>query len=89
LLTLDDENGTTLAGEIRNTTITATTVRLVSNESLDPQGRSNGSIQLDATVERESGSERLLGALTSYDCPNPAVTSFSAKRRAAETTQGP
>jgi hypothetical protein len=65
LLTLDNENRTTLTGEIRNTTITATTARLVSNASLDAQGRSDASIQIHATVEEGSGSERLLGLRTS------------------------
>lgn len=88
LLTLNDENRTTFAGEIRDATITATIAPLASDTSIDAQGISGASIQLQATVERESGSDRLLGALTLYDCPTSTVTSFSALRQAAKTTQG-
>jgi hypothetical protein len=88
LLTLNDDDRTTFAGEIRDATITATTARPASETSIDAQGISDASIQLHATVERESGSDRLLGALTFYDCATSAVTSFSAQRQAAKTTQG-
>ena len=88
LLTLNDENRTTLAGEIRDATITAAIARLASDTSMEAQGISGASIQLHATVERESGSDRLLGALTFDDCPTSTVTSFSAQRQAAKTTQG-
>lgn len=88
LLTLNDENMTTFAGEIRDATITATIARLASDTSIDAPGVSGASIRLHARVERESGADRLLGALTFYDCPTPTVMSFSAQRQAARTTQG-
>lgn len=87
LLRLSDEDGTTFAGEIHDATITATLARAASDASLDAQGLSGASIQLHATVERENGLDRLLGALTVSDCPTSTVTSFRAKRQAAIATQ--
>ena len=87
-LTLNDQNRTTFAGEIRDSTINATIGRLAADASIDAQGISGASIQLHATVERESASDRLLGGLTCFDCPTSTVTSFSAQRQAAKATQG-
>jgi len=86
LLTLDDENRTTLQGEISNTTITATTAVPGPTELLDGHMRGNALIHVQAAVERESGSERLLGALTFDDCPL-SMTWFSAQHAADRTTK--
>jgi hypothetical protein len=88
LVTLNDENRTTFAGKIRNATITATIARPESYTSPDAQGFSSASIQLNATVEREGESDRLLGAFMFYDCPTSTMTSFSAKRQVASTVHG-
>jgi len=88
LLTLNDENKTTFAGEIRDGTITATMARLASDTSIDAQGVSGASIRLHARFERDSGADRLLGALTFHVCPTSTVMSFIAQRQAARTTQG-
>jgi len=82
-LMLNDENRTTFAGEIRDASIVATITRLTSDPSLDAQGFSPASVEFHATVERSSESDRLLGALTSRDCPTSALTSFTATRLAA------
>jgi hypothetical protein len=88
LVTLNDENRTTFAGKIRNATITATIARPESYTSPDAQGFRSSSIQLNATVEREGESDRLLGAFMFYDCPTSTKTSFSAKRQVASTAHG-
>lgn len=87
-LTLNDEYRTTFAGVIRDATITATLARGASDALVDAQGLSAASIQLHATVERENGLDRLLGALLFFDCPTSTVTSFSAQRQTAKTSQG-
>ena len=89
LLTLNDANRTTFAGQIRGETITATTARLASQSSPDDRGWTGASIEMRATVERGGDSDRILGALTGYPCPTYPVTSFIAKRRAAWPPQGP
>ena len=79
LLTLNDETGTTLAGEIRDATITAGTDLLPSQSPVDGRG-ARVSIQVHATVERGSDADRLQGFLSSYACPTSTPVAFSARR---------
>lgn len=85
--TMNDEKWTTFAGEIRGSTVTATIACRASNASSDVRRMSAVSIQLDATVERRGGSDRLFGTLTCFDCPTSTVTSFTALRQSDRTTQ--
>jgi len=82
LLTLNDENRTTFEGEIRDVTINAAMARPPSPTSLAGNGFTGASIQLHATVERGSESDRLSGTLIFSDCPTAPVT-FNAKQQAA------
>jgi hypothetical protein len=86
-LTLNDENRTTFEGELRDVTITASIARLGSQTSLGASGFTGALIQLHATVERGSESDRLSGTLIFSDSPTAPVT-FSAKQQAARPTQG-
>ena len=88
LLTLNDEDRTTFAGEIRDATITASAARPSSDAPVDVHNLGGVSIQFHAAVERGGGSDQLLGTLTFPDCPASAVMSFSAQRQAAGATQG-
>ncbi len=85
VLTLNGRNRTTLEGEIHDAKITAVTAGFASLSSPDSQGAAVPEIQLNATVERTSGSDRLLGALVFNPCPSITATPFSAKRQ----TTGP
>ena len=88
LITLNDGSRTTFAGEIHDATITATRAGVASDGSIDAHGISSAPIRLQATLERENDSDRLLANLTFYDCPTSTAMSFSAQRQAARTSQG-
>lgn len=79
-LSFNNKKKINLEGEIESTRVNARSLHAATNPGSD-KGNSSDAISLYATIDRQAGPERLLGALSFSKCPAAPEINFVATRQ--------